>query len=138
MRQSNAQQTQKFRGTVAELADKIEHNGGVLSMQDVQFLTRIGNGTFAKKVGTKAGSGSRGGKRAIIWEINPSARIVLGMADTSTPAAPVSKPAATKKSANDAQSALITAAVNDAVAKVVAAKSGTGKRGRPRKAVQVD
>lgn len=75
-----------FKGTVSELAGTMTGpNGEVLNVQDVQFLTRIGNGTFAKKVGTAPGTGTRGGKRAIIWEINPTARLVLGVASNETP-----------------------------------------------------
>jgi hypothetical protein len=74
-----------FKGTVSELAGKIMGpNGEPLNVQDVQFLTRIGNGTFAKRVGTAPGTGTRGGKRAIIWEITPTARLTLGKAEDET------------------------------------------------------
>lgn len=71
-------QKEKFVGTVAELADKISVNGGLpLSAQELQFLMRVGNGSFAKRKGFAEGTGTRGGKRAVIWEINPNARISL-------------------------------------------------------------
>lgn len=73
-----------FKGTVSELAGRMVMNGEVLTLQDVQFLTRIGDGSFAKRVGFAPGTGTRGGKRATIWEINPSARISFGQAEPAT------------------------------------------------------
>ena len=108
-----------FRGTVAELAGKMELNGQTLSLQDVQFLTRIGRDSFAKAVDTAPSSGERGGKRATIWEISPSAKLQL-----RTSKEPATKPEKSNASApSDIQSQ-----VADAVQKALKAHGITGNK----------
>lgn len=132
MRTANAN-VEVFKGTVSELAGKMTGpSGEVLNVQDVQFLTRIGNGTFAKKVGTAPGTGTRGGKRAIIWEITPTARLSLSKA------AAIEVPAKSEKSrANvSAQPAAIPSASASQIAKLVAdalAAHGINKPKRTRR-----
>lgn len=129
MRQ-NTNATEGFKGTVAELAGKMTGpSGEVLNIQDVQFLTRIGNGSFAKKIGTAPGNGTRGGKRAIIWEITPTARIVLNAAANEAPAPAREKSRANVKPAN------VNAEVQALVAEALKAHGiGVPKRSRRTKA----
>lgn len=96
-----------FKGTVAELAGKITFNGEVLNQQEVQFLTRIGRNAFAKPVGTARGAGTKGGKRATIWEINPNAKLTLAPVEEGAGAANDEVPASTAASLpNDVQAAV--------------------------------
>ena len=62
-----------LRGTPAELAGRVTLNGHTLGQPEISFLTRLGDGTFAKKVGTAKKGGGRGGKPATIWEFKPKA-----------------------------------------------------------------
>lgn len=128
---------QTFKGTVAELAGKMALNGEILNLQDVQFLTRIGRDSFAKRVGTAPGSGTRGGKRATIWEINPSARLAFQTADMT--------PTKTESKANAApkpNSKAFQNAVQEAVQKIMAGQSteaaAAPKRRRPRKSAAAE
>lgn len=122
-----------FKGTVSELAGKIMGpNGEPLNVQDVQFLTRIGNGTFAKKVGTAPGTGTRGGKRAIIWEITPTARLTLGKAENE----PVSKSARNAKSEAKSSGKSVEELVAEALAKHGIKAKGTRQRRAAKAAVE--
>lgn len=117
-----------FKGTVSELAGRMVMNGEVLTLQDVQFLTRIGDGSFAKRVGFAPGTGTRGGKRATIWEINPSARISFGQAESATGRGRT-KSAKSENANVDVTpgSKAFNTAVAAAVQQVLAQKSGPAK-----------
>lgn len=127
-------QKEKFTGTVADLAGHISVNGSEpLTLQDLQFLTRIGAGTFAKKVGNAPGTGTRGGKRAAIWEINPSARLTLTAAANDAPVA-ASKSTQKKGKSNEAAAAgaidpsNLEAMVSAAVAQVLGQQAPKRRR----------
>lgn len=143
-------QKEKFVGTVADLADKISVNGSLpLSLQELQFLTRVGDGTFAKRVGFEEKASGHGGKRATIWEFNPSARITLIPANDAamneSTAAPrrvrrtkaemqvVNDKAETKVAPSNVMdlSKHIQAAVEGAVNEVLKKAAQAPRRGRP-------
>ena len=117
--QSNDKQT--FRGTVQELAGKMALNGQVLNLQDVQFLTRIGSGSFAKKIGTAPGTGTRGGKRATIWEITPSAKLAFDAHEAApeVQGKQASNAKGKQASAGAVDPSLLESAVKKAVAEVL-------------------
>lgn len=72
------------RGTPAELAERLTVNGHSVTQQDVHFLTRLGDGVFAKQVGTKRTNTGRGGKPATIWEIRQNASFKLKEEEVGT------------------------------------------------------
>ena len=59
-----------FRGTVAELAGRISINGRVLSAPELSMIVKLGEGSFARKVGV--GPKPTRGVPANIWEIDAS------------------------------------------------------------------
>lgn len=63
--------TQVYRGTIAELADKITLGGKVLGQIELSNMTRLGNGTFARAVGTVPKAPGTRGRAATIWELSP-------------------------------------------------------------------
>ena len=133
MKNTNTNTTPAFEGTVAQLAGKIEVNGEVLNLQEVQFLTRIGRAAgFAEQIGTAEGTGTRGGKRAVVWRIKPGFRMSLAAAQEVQ--AGRSKNVSATKGASDANAIpqAGTKAFEDAVNAAVAKLAQSGQIKVPR------
>lgn len=131
---SATNQNPAFEGTVQQLAGKIEVNGEALNLQEVQFLTRIGRvAGFAEQIGTAEGTGTRGGKRAIIWRIKPGFRVSLAAVKeaTSRKNATASKGANADVNASAADPQPGTKAFRDAVSKAVAQMLSKGAAPAP-------
>lgn len=124
-----------FRGTVAELAGKISLNGEVLNLQDVQFLTRIGRDSFAKPVGTAPGTGTRGGKRATVWEINPNCRLAFEAAPVNDEKQETKGKGASTASqkAPAVDPKVLEAAVSEAVQKVLSGAGSNDNGGKQKR-----